>query len=1274
MHPFGPSIARAEGQCELASDANTVALWHFNEGQGQIAYDSSGNGRHLTLGPTAGEEEQDPSWIETPFGHGLYFTMSDEDYAHFPDSNAFPTNEVSLEVWVQPFGGSGVDGYAHLFQSGVVSCFLAVDLGLESGLDRIEGGVGDGYSWEIITADLGDIELDDGAWHYIAMTYDGTALRLYLDGSPVYAELDSALQLAEPHDYNIGGRPSNTFLEGSMDEVRLSDIARSPEEILVHWNNAQPCLPPAPEDSDGDGIPDSHDNCPYQSNPGQEDEDGDGLGDVCDPAVPLLITTSLTLQDGETLDLTGYDILVKNGGSIDAGSGTASIVTNGQVVVEEGGVISAAGDGASSGGALSITASEVIVQGTVSADSGSAFSPFTAAPSGGQVTISANTITVADGGLITASGQAPGSSGGTIELNAMEAVLVTYDSAVKADSSDTFRPLTAASAGTVTATASTGSITLAEGGAISASGLSPSASGGTVNLYATSTVSLGTDTSLATQGGPSWRPFSLPNGGTIQVMASSLDQSAGSTLTAASGPRADGGSIGIYTEESLVLAGYVAAPGGTATTHASSGASGATTQEGGSITLQTAASDLGGGTPALIVLSPTSVLDLSSADQGGTLTIVAFGDLYVEGRIESQALATAGKTPQNGGTVDLMATGELRVTGTIDVSGDENLAVAADGQTAPSGASITLKADNLAILDGSFLRADTSESPGEQYGGTIDLLAVSHLAVGGTLSVQNPRAPSLPGAIRLTYCTKDLGGLVVLPPMTPLNETLDCTLRVTCSPSDVCPTWSPGGAECIDGSTLKTWHLGCAFDQCLYGIRFTTCPSPEGCDATESRCGQCNPSDPNAPCCTTLGVQETAGTECDSVAIELGCELDGANFQAPTCGGELVSRHVRLTCTGTTSYCTGPLAAVQNPWMPDTAGTGCGGTHVLCDPRPTEPFRCLQCDAGCVDDASGDDYCRLDPCEIETNCPDVVEWCTAGSESQMEWYSQTCTPDPNAAPFFTCVRGQADHTYDCAGHPSGLTLCEDGRCVACRSTDPCCNNNAFFTEDQTPAMGASPCDSLPVDERYSCSSNCGGVIQKEELRHYCKAFNAECPTGDVDANTHWSDPIDMDTCPPNYLCDDSGSNPFCDRCDSPPPSVCKSDGSALIVYSSPSPQCVSGACVYDEAEIPCPEGCVGDQCGMPPNLPEDGTLCDDGDPCTLDDAYFGGRCFGHAMTCENSPAVEDDGCVYLCSLDANNLDDLTTPSPMGPSPKIALNRLIVVLEPGCCYVASPLSA
>lgn len=41
--------------------------------------------------------------------------------------------------------------------------------------------------------------------------------------------------------------------------------------------------PAPPPDADGDGIPDSADNCPEVANADQADTDGDGIGDACDP-------------------------------------------------------------------------------------------------------------------------------------------------------------------------------------------------------------------------------------------------------------------------------------------------------------------------------------------------------------------------------------------------------------------------------------------------------------------------------------------------------------------------------------------------------------------------------------------------------------------------------------------------------------------------------------------------------------------------------------------------------------------------------------------------------------------------------------------------------------------------------------------------------------------------------------------------------------------------------------------------------------------------------
>lgn len=47
---------------QFSTDANTVALYHFNEGSGQTSADASANGFNATLGATSSPEASDPTW------------------------------------------------------------------------------------------------------------------------------------------------------------------------------------------------------------------------------------------------------------------------------------------------------------------------------------------------------------------------------------------------------------------------------------------------------------------------------------------------------------------------------------------------------------------------------------------------------------------------------------------------------------------------------------------------------------------------------------------------------------------------------------------------------------------------------------------------------------------------------------------------------------------------------------------------------------------------------------------------------------------------------------------------------------------------------------------------------------------------------------------------------------------------------------------------------------------------------------------------------------
>jgi hypothetical protein len=67
------------------------------------------------------------------------------------------------------------------------------------------------------------------------------------------------------------------------DAAGTNEIGQSEIQTGAQSNFTVSVSPPATTDADGDGVPDSSDNCPNVSNPAQTDTDADNSGDACDP-------------------------------------------------------------------------------------------------------------------------------------------------------------------------------------------------------------------------------------------------------------------------------------------------------------------------------------------------------------------------------------------------------------------------------------------------------------------------------------------------------------------------------------------------------------------------------------------------------------------------------------------------------------------------------------------------------------------------------------------------------------------------------------------------------------------------------------------------------------------------------------------------------------------------------------------------------------------------------------------------------------------------------
>jgi len=209
---------------EFVADANTIALWHFNTGSGTTVYDATGNGHNGTLGQGGANE---PDWEAAGrFGYGLSFDGVNEEFVLAGSlAEDFPSNQLTIEMWLK---APSTPDFVHLFRSDNICALDMNNL-------KLSLSIGDGSgTWKNLSATI--LTLTDGNWHYLACTFNGTTLNVFVDGVNRGTEPDAAISMVSPDGYYIGGYPANEFFTGVIDELRLSKIARSSTEIANYYD------------------------------------------------------------------------------------------------------------------------------------------------------------------------------------------------------------------------------------------------------------------------------------------------------------------------------------------------------------------------------------------------------------------------------------------------------------------------------------------------------------------------------------------------------------------------------------------------------------------------------------------------------------------------------------------------------------------------------------------------------------------------------------------------------------------------------------------------------------------------------------------------------------------------------------------------------------------------------------------------------------------------------------------------------------------------------
>jgi len=197
----------------------------FDEGSGTFAGDMSKFKNDCTL-------KGSPKWIDGKFGKAL--ELDGKSWGEVGDADSLDlTKALTIEAWVKLYGGgegtqsavekgsAWIDGeynLAALYSNGTI--LQIKDLPEECNDENI------------------GTNIQDNKWHFLVGVWDGTSIKLYLDG-----KLDKEMPCAGTIKTNteplfIGARGgTQRFVIGALDEIKIYNYGLTLDQILKDMEN-----------------------------------------------------------------------------------------------------------------------------------------------------------------------------------------------------------------------------------------------------------------------------------------------------------------------------------------------------------------------------------------------------------------------------------------------------------------------------------------------------------------------------------------------------------------------------------------------------------------------------------------------------------------------------------------------------------------------------------------------------------------------------------------------------------------------------------------------------------------------------------------------------------------------------------------------------------------------------------------------------------------------------------------------------------------------------
>ncbi|HOE93743.1 MAG TPA: DUF2341 domain-containing protein [Methanofastidiosum sp.] len=213
---YGNGNAYSGGNPTNVWDSNYILVQHLEESSG-IVSDSTSYGNN-------GIPQNVEQNVLGKINGSVRFNL-DNSYIDCGNSQSLnPPVTLCLEAWANT---SNNNLTAKISQKGDWD-------GYGIGQDKWQGWQG-----HIYFQDVGKISLDWGkklpqtnTWYYIAVTYDGVKMNLYVDGEKVAETIVNKNPKSNNRNFYIGSDAGNQkFFKGGIDEIRMSNISRGPDWI-----------------------------------------------------------------------------------------------------------------------------------------------------------------------------------------------------------------------------------------------------------------------------------------------------------------------------------------------------------------------------------------------------------------------------------------------------------------------------------------------------------------------------------------------------------------------------------------------------------------------------------------------------------------------------------------------------------------------------------------------------------------------------------------------------------------------------------------------------------------------------------------------------------------------------------------------------------------------------------------------------------------------------------------------------------------------------------